>query len=208
MKKFTSLLLLTLATTALLTGCRSKESETIAPPVTDNNITMQTTPKEGDTIAIMQTSMGEIDILLYTELAPETTKNFIELANAGKYENVLFHRIIEDFMVQTGDFQNNNGTGGHSYKGPGTALMDEFGKGLSHMRGALSMANSGPNTGGSQFFIVQKADGTDWLNGKHAIFGYVYEGMDIVDKMAAVETDMYDKPLEDIKIEKVEIKTF
>lgn len=169
---------------------------------------MQTTPKEGDTIATIKTTEGDIKVLLYTEAAPETAKNFVELANSGKYENVLFHRVIEDFMLQTGDFQNNNGTGGYSYKGPGTALMDEFGEGLSHMRGALSMANSGPNTGGSQFFIVQKADGTDWLNGKHAIFGYVYEGMDVVDKIAAVETDMYDKPLKDIKMEKVEISTF
>ncbi len=114
---------------------------------------------------------------------------------------------MNDFMIQTGDFENGDGTGGYSYKGPGTALMDEFGEGLEHIPGAVSMANRGANTGGSQFFIVQKSDGTGWLDGKHAIFGFVYEGMDIVNEIAAVETDMYDRPLEDVKINKVEIRT-
>ncbi len=114
---------------------------------------------------------------------------------------------MNDFMIQTGDFENGDGTGGYSYKGPGTALMDEFGEGLEHIPGAVSMANRGANTGGSQFFIVQKSDGTSWLDGKHAIFGYVYEGMDIVNEIAVVETDMYDRPLEDVKINKVEIRT-
>ncbi|MFH1284788.1 MAG: peptidylprolyl isomerase [Candidatus Peregrinibacteria bacterium] len=169
---------------------------------------MQTTPQKGDDIAIMTTNFGTIKILLYADLAPETVKNFKSLTSAGKYDNTIFHRVIKDFMIQGGDFEKGNGTGGYSYKGPGTYLQDEFGKGLTHIYGAVSMANAGPNTGGSQFFIVQSAAGTDWLNGKHAIFGYVYDGMDIIEKIAATETDSNDRPLESVTIEKVEISTF
>ncbi len=168
---------------------------------------MQLAPKSGDTIATIYTNQGELKMLLYTNLAPETTKNFIELSKEGNYNGVIFHRIIKDFMIQTGDFENSNGTGGYTYQGPGTSLKDEFGAGLKHVKGAVSMANAGPNTGGSQFFIVQKEDGTDWLDGMHAIFGYIYEGMDNVDKIASVEVDYGDKPLEDIIIEKIEIST-
>jgi cyclophilin family peptidyl-prolyl cis-trans isomerase len=158
-----------------------------------------------DTSAVLTTNKGDIKICLYTEEAPETTKNFIELSKQGKYDGTIFHRVIKDFMIQGGDFENRNGTGGYSYLGKGTSLKDEFGKGLTHKYGAVSMANAGPNTGGSQFFIVQKKEGTDWLDGKHAIFGYVYEGMDIVDEIANVETNGVDKPLEDVIVEKVEI---
>lgn len=169
---------------------------------------MKLAPESGNTIAIIKTNLGEIRMLLYTEQAPETAKNFIELSKEGKYNDVIFHRVIDDFMIQGGDFENKNGTGGYSYKGPGTTLKDEFGEGLEHKYGAVSMANSGPNTGGSQFFIVQAAAGTSWLNGKHAIFGYVYEGMDVVEKMADVEKDGMDKPLEDVVLEEVTIETF
>ena len=157
-------------------------------------------------MAIFYTNFGEIEVELYTNEAPETTKNFIELSKAGKYDNTIFHRIIDDFMIQGGDFENRNGTGGYSYKGPGTYLEDEFGEGLSHKRGVLSMANSGPDTGGSQFFIVQAEDGTPHLDGKHAIFGQVTKGMDIIDKIAGVDTDAFDKPVQDVIIEKIEIK--
>ncbi len=150
---------------------------------------------------------NQITILLHTELAPETTKNFVEHAEAGNYDDVIFHRVIEDFMLQTGDFENHNGTGGYSYKGPGTYLKDEFGEGLTHVKGAVSMANAGPNTGGSQFFIVQSEDGTPWLDGKHAIFGTVQEGLELVDEIAAMETGAGDKPLQDVMIESVEILT-
>lgn len=126
-------------------------------------------------------------------------------ANEGNYDGVPFHRVIEDFMVQTGDFENKNGTGGYSYEGPGKYLKDEFGEGLSHKYGAVSMANAGPNTGGSQFFIVQKQDGTNWLDGKHAIFGYAFDGMDVVDEIAGVETASMDRPKNEIVIESVEI---
>ena len=147
-------------------------------------------------------------MLLYTKQAPETTKNFIELSEEGKYKNTIFHRIIDDFMIQGGDFEKRNGMGGYSYKGPGTYLEDEFGIGLEHKYGVVSMANAGPNTGGSQFFIVQAASGTPWLNGVHAIFGYVYEGMDVVEEIANVQTDNNSKPLEDVILEEVIIGTF
>ena len=109
-------------------------------------------------------------------------------------------------MIQTGDFENNNGTGGYSAKGPGTTIPDEFDATLTHVYGALSMANRGPNTGASQFFIVQKKDGTDWLNGKHSVFGQVTAGMDVVDAIATAERNSADRPLTDIKIESVIIE--
>jgi len=185
------------------TGC---EEKTDPNNITQN--TMQFKPEKGDTIAVMKTNKGDIKILLYTEKAPKTTKNFIEHSKEGRYEGVPFHRIIADFMIQGGDFENKNGTGGYSYKGKGTTLKDEFGSGLTHVYGAVSMANAGPNTGGSQFFIVQAKDGTAWLDGKHAIFGYVYDGMDVVEKIATAETDSMDKPKKEIKIEKVEIEKY
>lgn len=169
---------------------------------------MQLAPEKGDTIATITTNHGEIKALLYTKLAPNTTKNFIELAEDGKYDGTVFHRVIEDFMIQGGDFTNHNGTGGHSSKGPGTYIEDEFGEGLKHVKGALSMANAGPNTGGSQFFIVQKEDGTDWLDGAHAIFGYAYEGMEVIDEIATVETKGADVPVEDVVVESIKISKF
>jgi len=169
---------------------------------------MKLEPESGDTIAVLKTTLGEVRMLLYTEEAPETAKNFIELSKDDKYDGTIFHRIIDNFMIQGGDFENRDGTGGYTYEGPGTNLKDEFGEGLEHKYGAVSMANAGPNTGGSQFFIVQAAAGTAWLNGAHAIFGYIYEGMDIVEKMADVEKDGGDRPLEDIILEDVIIETF
>ena len=186
--------LITIIITALaLTACGS------------NLNTMSTTPEKGDTVAVLKTSEGDISLLIYTKHVPETAKNFLEHAKEGRYDGVPFHRVIDEFMIQTGDFENQNGTGGYSYKGPGTNLEDEFHDALTHIRGAVSMANAGPNTGGSQFFIVNKEDGTDWLDGKHAIFGYAFEGMDVVDAIAAAEKDYMDRPVEPILIETVEI---
>lgn len=155
--------------------------------------------------AIIETTLGDITVELYGKQAPKTVENFITLAKEGKYNRTPFHRVIKDFMIQTGDFENQNGTGGYSYKGPGTVIPDEFAAELTHSKGALSMANRGPNTGGSQFFIVH-AESTPWLDGKHSIFGHVIEGLDIVDKLATVETDMGDEPLEPIQIISIEIK--
>jgi len=177
----------------------------------ENNLNqnfMKLEPKSGDVVAKMITNMGEIDILLYTDEVPNTAKNFVELAKQGKYDGVIFHRVIDDFMIQGGDFENGDGTGGYTYKGEGTSLDDEFVDGIEHVYGAVSMANAGPNTGGSQFFIVQKKDGTDWLNGHHSVFGYVYNGMDVVEQIANVDVDMYDAPMDDVVIESVKISEF
>lgn len=173
-----------------------------------NHESMKKIPNEGDTVAHMKTNKGEIKILLYTEHVPETTTNFIELAKAGKYDDTIFHRVIDCFMIQGGDFENANGTGGHSYKGEGTKFDDEFHEDLKHIKGALSMANAGPNTNGSQFFIVQADRGTPHLDGRHSIFGYVYEGLDLVDEIGSVPTDGGDRPIEPIVIETIEIIDF
>jgi cyclophilin family peptidyl-prolyl cis-trans isomerase len=210
MKKVLALSLLVFSISA--TGCEKTpdpSSEGLPPDTTIlTQETMQFKPEKGDTIATMETNMGDIQILLYTKKAQETVKNFIELSKAGKYEGVPFHRVIANFMIQGGDFENENGTGGYSYKGKGTTLRDEFGKGLTHVYGAVSMANAGPNTGGSQFFIVQAKEGTTYLDGKHAIFGFVYEGMDTVEKIAALKTDGNDRPTKEVVIEKVDISEY
>lgn len=208
MKK--TLLLLLIFLTTFSFGCRLKGEP--STPIMNNNLTpatMQLEPKSGDTIAIMTTNHGEIRLLLYTKQVPETTKNFIELSNQGKYDGNIFHRVIKDFMIQGGDFEKKNGTGGYTYKGPGTKLNDEVVKGLTHVRGALSMAKTPlPNSAGSQFFIVQATGGTPHLDGIHTVFGYAYEGMDTVDEIADVEKGPMDKPLEDVVIEKIEIVKF
>ena len=196
MKKFfIAISLITfLITIMATTGCNKKGAGSDSP--TNKN----------QTVAEIKTNKGDITVVLYTDKTPETAKNFIELAKEGKYDNTAFHRVIDGFMIQGGDFENHNGTGGHSYKGPGTYLEDEIVKGLSHKRGVLSMANRGPNTGGSQFFIVQAEDGATWLDGAHAIFGHVTEGMEVVDKIAKMPVGPNDAPLEAIFIEKIEIK--
>lgn len=173
-----------------------------------SNSMMQTEmPKAGEKIAIITTNKGVLKAKLFAEKAPETVKNFEELAKEDKYDGTIFHRIIKDFMIQGGDFENSNGTGGHSYKGPGTSIDDEFDPELRHLKGALSMANSGPNTNGSQFFIVQ-AESTPWLDGKHSVFGQVYEGLELVDEIAGVETGVRDQPVEDVVIEDIEVTIF
>ena len=168
----------------------------------------ENTPTTGETTqsAVIKTTMGDITVKLFTDEAPETVKNFIELSKAGKYDKTPFHRVIKDFMIQTGDFENKNGTGGYTYNGPGTVLPDELSPNLHHVKGTLSMANRGPNTGASQFFIVQNEEGTPWLDGMHAIFGEVTDGIDVVDAIANVETIGADQPKVEILIEGIEIK--
>jgi cyclophilin family peptidyl-prolyl cis-trans isomerase len=149
------------------------------------------------TNATMQTNKGTIGLELFDEDAPKTVGNFIELAEKGFYDGVIFHRVIEDFMVQGGD---PTGTGSG---GPGYQFEDEFNDHKVE-RGALAMANSGPNTNGSQFFIVT-ADACPWLDGKHTVFGRVTSGMDVVDEIERVPKDGRDRPLEDVRIEAVSI---
>jgi cyclophilin family peptidyl-prolyl cis-trans isomerase len=150
-------------------------------------------------IAVFKTAKGTFEAELFTEKAPITTQNFIDLANKGFYNGLIFHRVIDGFMIQGGD-PNGDGTGG-----PGYTIQDEFHPDLKHdSEGILSMANAGPNTGGSQFFITLAP--TPWLDGKHAVFGKVVKRMEVVREIGKVETDSRDKPLEDVKINKIEIK--
>ncbi len=149
------------------------------------------------TNATMQTNHGTIELELFDEDAPKTVGNFTKLARDGFYDSVVFHRIIPDFMIQGGD---PTGTGSG---GPGYQFEDEFND-HKVVRGALAMANAGPNTNGSQFFVVT-AEAAAWLDGKHTVFGRVTSGMDVVDTIEQVETDGRDKPREDVRIETISI---
>jgi len=147
------------------------------------------------TNATMQTNQGTIELELFDDDAPKTVENFKKLAQDGFYDGVIFHRVIPDFMIQGGD---PTGTGSG---GPGYQFEDEFNDNKVE-RGALAMANAGPNTNGSQFFIVT-ADACPWLDGKHTVFGKVTSGMDVVDAISNADTGPGDKPREEIRIESV-----
>lgn len=151
----------------------------------------------------METTLGTIELELFADQVPETAKNFLELSKQGKYDGVPFHRVIKNFMIQGGDFTNKNGTGGESYLGAGKSLPDEFVSSLKNFRGTISMANKGPNTGTSQFFInlVDNAH----LNGKHTVFGKVVKGMETVDRIADSKTGPNDRPLEEVLMTKVTV---
>lgn len=156
-------------------------------------------PAKPNPIAVFQTSMGNFNVELYRDKAPNTVANFILLANKKFFDNTIFHRVIPDFMIQGGD---PTGTG---MGGPGYQIKDEFNKELKHDKaGVLSMANAGPNTGGSQFFVTVKA--TPWLDGKHAIFGQVISGMDVVNSISTVSRDRNDKPNRNVTIYSVTIQ--
>lgn len=179
------------------------------------------------TKAVMNTNKGAVTIALYPELAPKTVENFVGLAKEDYYNGIIFHRVISDFMIQGGD-PTGTGMGGESIWEE--QFEDEFSPYLFNLRGALSMANSGPNTNGSQFFIVTasqvpgqmigqmeaagypaevieayKNGGTPWLDNKHTVFGHVIDGMDVVDEIDKTDTNHADKPLEDVMIESIEI---
>ena len=144
------------------------------------------------------TNKGVFEAQMFEEKAPVTTKNFIDLTEKGFYDGLIFHRVIDGFMIQGGD---PTGTG---RGGPGYMIKDEFGPGLAHDdAGILSLANAGPNTGGSQFFITLAP--TPWLNGHHAIFGKVVKGMDVVREIGSVATNFQDRPLDPVVMEKVEV---
>jgi cyclophilin family peptidyl-prolyl cis-trans isomerase len=149
--------------------------------------------------AIIETTHGTIVLELYPDEAPKTVENFVTLAKKGFYNEIVFHRVIPSFMVQTGD---PTGTG---RGGPGYTFDDEISPNLRHDGpGVVSMANAGPNTNGSQFFITLAA--TQWLDGKHAIFGRVVEGQVVVEQIAAVERGASDRPLQDIVMKRVTIQ--
>ena len=147
--------------------------------------------------ATMKTSQGDITIELFDEDAPKTVQNFKDLAGKGFYDGLSFHRIIKDFMIQGGDPQG-NGTGG-----PGYTFEDEINQ-HKVVRGALAMANAGPNTNGSQFFLVT-TEAAPWLDGKHTVFGQVTDGLEVLDKLEALPTDARDKPQGDAKIESLTV---
>src|SRR5436190_18592899 len=145
----------------------------------------------------MQTSRGAVTFELFDDDAPKTVANFRKLAAEGFYDGLMFHRVIKDFMIQ-GGCPEGTGTGG-----PGYTFEDEI-NAHKVVRGALAMANAGPNTNGSQFFLVT-ADEAPWLDGKHTVFGRITSGMDVVDKIEGLETDGRDKPHEDARIESVDL---
>lgn len=178
-------------------------------------------------VAVLNTNHGAIKIKFFPEQAPKTVENFLTHAENGYYDGIIFHRVIEDFMIQGGD-PTGTGMGGESIYGD--TFEDEFTMDLFNIRGALSMANAGPGTNGSQFFIVQNSDapasakqmidggwpkeiaeayeangGTPHLDQKHTVFGQVIEGMDVVDAIAKVEKGAQDKPVEDVVIESIDI---
>jgi len=207
MKRFVSLLCCLAA--GLLIGCAKEESELLQfAPV-----------PAGEELAVMHTSMGDITLRFFPEQAPKAVENFLGLAKQGYYDGISFHRVINDFMIQGGDPM---GTGGGGESLWGGKFEDEFSDQLCNFRGALSMANAGANTNGSQFFIVQaksvggssqggvsdtawakykEIGGTPWLDGKHTVFGHVVEGMDVIDAIAAVSVSRgTNKPLEDVTI--------
>ncbi|MDT9756628.1 peptidylprolyl isomerase [Heyndrickxia coagulans] len=190
---------------------------------------LQAEVHENETVADMQTNMGTITIKLFPAFAPKTVENFVTHSKNGYYDGLTFHRVIDGFMIQGGD-PSGNGTGGESIYG--APFEDEFSERLFNFRGALSMANAGPNTNGSQFFIVQsktvdpnmkgqmeqagypaevvetymEKGGTPWLDFRHTVFGQVIEGMEVVDEIAGVRTGLQDKPVHDVIIEKITIR--
>ncbi|QVI35386.1 peptidylprolyl isomerase [Lacticaseibacillus chiayiensis] len=178
--------------------------------------------------AIVKTSEGEFEIALFPEQAPKTVENFIGLAKKNYYDGVIFHRVIEDFMIQGGD-PTGTGMGGESLWGK--PFADEFSNQLFNLKGALSMANAGPNTNGSQFFIVTNSHldpsmkaqlseagfpkpiidayqqgGTPWLDHRHTVFGQVLSGMSVVEKISKVKTGANDKPVEPVTINELTIQ--
>lgn len=211
--------------TVLFTSCQQKSSLEVVASI---EVIQFELPQKGETIAIIHTTMGDIKVRFFEKEAPNAVENFIKLSEKDYYDGLIFHRVMLDFMVQGGD-PTGTGMGGESIYGK--PFADEFSDKLHNFRGALSMANSGANTNQSQFFIVQRKEtgeevdqlmqknkldaqlqkvyqekgGTPWLDNKHTVFGQIFEGIEIVDKIAQVEVDKESKPIEDVKILDIEI---
>lgn len=200
MKKRMAVTLLLIFSLLLVTACGSSQPSPQAPsspaPAAEP---VKPSAAKPNSIAVFETSKGNFKVELFEDKAPITAKNFLDLAGKGFYNNQIFHRVIDNFMIQGGDPQG-NGTGG-----PGYSIPDEVHPSLKHNGpGFLSMANRGPNTGGSQFFITLVP--TSWLDGKHAIFGKVIEGLDVVQNIGKVKTGPNDKPVEPITIKTITIE--
>jgi peptidyl-prolyl cis-trans isomerase B (cyclophilin B) len=209
--------------TILFTSCQPKSNIEDGSPVDQFAL-----PQKGETIATIHTTMGDIKVKFFEKQAPKAVENFIKLAEKDYYDGLIFHRVMIDFMLQGGD-PTGTGKGGESIYGK--PFKDEFSSKLHNFRGALSMANSGPNSNQSQFFIVQRKEtgedvdqfmkqnkfdpqlqkeyqdkgGTPWLDNKHTVFGQVFEGIEIVDKIAQVAVDKDSRPMEEVKILDIEI---
>ena len=218
-------------------GCKSKSDIDVEENGENQggnymNLDQLKMPKEGEEVVVISTNLGDIKIRLFPEAAPKAVENFKTHAKNGYYNGIIFHRVIKDFMIQGGDPQG-TGIGGESIWGE--PFEDEFDPNYHNLKGSLSMANAGPGTNGSQFFIVQNSNvdknlisqikelgeeagfsndvinayeelgGTPWLDFRHTVFGQVYEGMDIVDKIANVKVGANDKPVEPVIMEKVEV---
>ena len=202
MKKMLILAVTFLFCLTAVTGCAGPGSKTAekTEPVKADTPLPPADPNKKNSLAVFETSMGTFKVELFEDKAPRTAQNFISLVNKGFYNGLIFHRVIDGFMIQGGD-PKGNGTGG-----PGYVIPDEFHKDLKHTgAGILSMANAGPNSGGSQFFIT--LDATPWLDGKHAIFGKVVEGLDVVKAIGKVKTGAQDRPQTDVVMKKVTIVT-
>lgn len=212
--------------TMLFTSCQPKSSTQAGI-----DVNQLAPPKTGETIAIIHTSMGDIKVKFFEKQAPKAVENFIKLSEKDYYDGLTFHRVMAEFMVQGGD-PTGTGAGGESIYGK--PFEDEFNPNLHNFRGALSMANSGANTNQSQFFVVQRKEtgedvdqwmqrnklnaevqkvyketgGTPWLDNKHTVFGQVFEGIEVVDKITEVQVDSDARPIEEVKILDVEILTY
>lgn len=257
MNKFLKALGLTMAFAMLLSGCGDKEGSSGNSGADDSSSSMEAEIEaakdaqrnmdvnfiqfsdlsETDDIAVMETSMGTIKLRFFPEQAPKAVENFLTHAKEGYYNGLKFHRVLNDFMIQGGD-PKGDGTGGESIfkdeNGNPIQFEDEFSTDLWNFRGALSMANSGENTNGSQFFIVQaptvsedllsqmkdvpfptsviekyeEIGGTPWLDWKHTVFGFVVDGMDVVDAIAAVRVDENGLPEEDVVITSITVRKY
>ncbi len=187
----------------VISGC-AQNIQTKTPPVSESRTTeanLNSSPQNiqmANPTAVFETNKGNFKAEIFLDKVPITANNFIKLAKSNFYNTLTFHRIIPDFMIQAGD-PKGDGTGG-----PGYEIPDEFSPQLKHnSKGILSMANAGPNTGGSQFFITLAP--TTWLDGKHAIFGKVVEGIDVVEAIGKVQTGENDRPVSDIIIQKITV---
>lgn len=189
----------------MLLACFTLSSESMAQPVnkkTQKEKKIMESKNDTLTVAVIETNMGTIELELFAKKAVKTVENFVGLAEKGYYNGVIFHRVIDNFMIQGGD-PTGTGRGGQSLWGE--PFEDEVNTGLKHdSEGILSMANAGPNTNGSQFFITLKD--TPWLDGRHTVFGKVINGMDVVKKIGKVKTGPNDKPVEDVVMQKVTVE--
>ncbi len=194
--------ILIFAVLAIFIGCTQKNTEGNNQPKTNSENVQVETKKDTITVAVFKTNMGTFETELFPDEAPKAVENFTGLAEKGYYKGVIFHRVIPNFMIQGGD-PTGTGRGGASLWGK--SFEDEVNTGLQFdSTGILAMANAGPNTNGSQFFITVAP--TPWLNGHHTIFGKVISGMDIVNSISEVKRNGQDKPLKDVVIEDITIE--